>query len=128
MVNVTRSIDIERARPTRFPRFEIHADRCPQAFARVVDLLAARSLLPSELHARQSCTGLWIGLHLDIDRHAAERLAAKLRAIVSVDVVILIHAPTPPVEAGATGGDAPDLCASRCQTDPAERRAHQSAE
>jgi hypothetical protein len=67
--------------------------------ARIAGVFATRGLIPSELIARRSCAGLWIGLHLDIERDAAERLAEKLRAIVPIDAVILVHAPEKPLQA-----------------------------
>lgn len=124
MVHVTRSTDTARAHATRFPRFEIHADRCPQLLARIVGLFAARALSPSELHARQSCAGLWIGLHLDVDRETAERLAEKMRAIVSVDAVILIHAPLPSAE--IVGPSASETSDGNAQP-PVPGRVHEAA-
>ena len=92
MVLVARSSRGGDATQSRYPRFEIHAARCPQILARVTGLFAAQALIPTELHFRQSCGGIWIGLHADVSPDLAERVAAKLRAMVSVDAVILIPA------------------------------------
>jgi putative lipoic acid-binding regulatory protein len=81
-----------QAHPTS-PRFEIHADCSPQTLARIVGIFAAQNLVPSDLHARQSCAGIWIGLHIDMAADHAEQMAEKLRALVCTDAVILVPAP-----------------------------------
>jgi len=107
MVHVARPFDCSSPGKCRHPRFEVHTDRCPQVVARAIGLLAARALIPTEFHMRQSCGGLWLAFHVDVDPHTAERLAEKLRAMVSVAAVILIHDPAKvdrsrrPVEATA---------------------------
>jgi hypothetical protein len=100
-------------------RFEIHAERCPHALARVTGLLATYALLPQDLHARQSCGGLWLRFDAELDRAPAERIAERLRALVPVSAVILIH---PPREAdretvGHASFEAPMSCL-RIAADP----------
>ncbi len=75
------------------PRFEIHAESDPQTLARIVGTFAAQSLMPSDLYARQSCAGMWIGLHIHIPADHAEQMAEKLRALAFVYGVVLIPAP-----------------------------------
>jgi hypothetical protein len=77
------------------PRFEIHAEPCAEVLARVSGLLARLDLLPTDLHARRSCGGMWIGATVEGDNIRAERAAAKLRTIIGVHSVLLIPAPTP---------------------------------
>jgi hypothetical protein len=74
-------------------RFEIHAERCPHALARVAGLLATYALLPLDLQARQSCGGLWLRFDAELDRAPAERIAERLRALVQISAVILVHPP-----------------------------------
>ena len=87
-------------------RFEIHAERCPHALARIAGLLATHALLPRDLHLRQSCGGLWLRFDAEIERAPAERIAERLRALVPISAVILVH---PPCEAAAraTAAQAP---------------------
>ena len=75
------------------PRFEVHAELGPQTLARIVGILAAQNLTPSDLMARQSCGGMWISLHLDVAARHAGLLAEKLRSLVCVEAVILVPAP-----------------------------------
>jgi len=77
------------------PRFEIHAEPCAEVLARVSGLLARLDLLPTDLHARRSCGGMWIGATVEGDNIRAERAAAKLRTIIGVHSVLLIPAPVP---------------------------------
>jgi hypothetical protein len=93
MVHYARLSGSDATNPPAFPRFEIHAERCPQVLARILGLFAAQGLIPTEFHARQSCGGLWVYLHVDVPPERAERLAEKLRAMVSVDAVLLIQIP-----------------------------------
>jgi hypothetical protein len=79
--------------PSRAPRFEIHAARCPQVLPRILGVFARLDLLPIDLRARQSCGGLWVRFAVELDAARAERAAEKLRAIVGVEAVVLIHAP-----------------------------------
>jgi len=83
----------EFSAPPRAVRFEIHAQRCPQVLPRILGLFARLDLLPVDLNARQSCGGLWAGFSVDVDPDGAERAAEKLRAIIGVDAVVLVHAP-----------------------------------
>lgn len=91
MVQCAQSFPSQFSAPSRAPRFEIHADRCPQVLPRILGLFARLDLLPVDLRARQSCGGLWIRLAVEIDAASAERAAEKLRAIVGVEAVVLIH-------------------------------------
>lgn len=103
MVQTTYSFPPAQTSDARCPRFEIHGRRCPQLLARVAGMLAARTLVPTELHARKSCAGLWIAFDLNVDRESAERIAEKLRAIVTVDAVMLIHVPQPSCDDRCSG-------------------------
>ncbi len=94
MVHSARPSGGDATNPSAFPRFEIHADHCPQVLARIIGLFAAQGLIPTEFHARQSCGGLWACLHVDVPPAHAQRLAEKLRAMVSVHAVLLIQIPT----------------------------------
>jgi hypothetical protein len=91
MVQCAQSFPSQFSAPSRAPRFEIHADRCPQVLPRILGLFARLDLLPSDLRARQSCGGLWIRLAVEIDPASAERAAEKLRAIVGIEAVVLIQ-------------------------------------
>ena len=93
MVHYARLSGGDATRPSAYPRFEIHADCCPQVIARIIGLFAAQGLIPTEFHARQSCGGLWACLYVDVPPAQAQRLAEKLRAMVSVDAVLLIQIP-----------------------------------
>jgi len=106
MVQCAQSFPSQFSAPSRAPRFEIHADRCPQVLPRILGLFARLDLLPSDLRARQSCGGLWIRLAVEIDPASAERAAEKLRAIVGVEAVVLI-------QTSVAKRDAPRLVAVR---------------
>jgi len=80
------------AAPSSF-RFEIHADRCPQLLARIVDIFAAGGVLPTDLHARRSVAGLWAGIEAPLTPDQAERIAQKLRATVGVAWVLVMPVP-----------------------------------
>jgi len=93
MVHCAHSFSSPATAQPRAPRFEIHADGCPQVLPRILGLFARLDLLPVDVRARRSCGGLWAALHVEIDPASAERAAEKLRAMVGVDAVVLIHAP-----------------------------------
>lgn len=112
MVQYAQSFPPQFSAPSCAPRFEIHADRCPQALPRILGLFARLDLLPVDLRARQSCGGLWIRLAVEIDAEGAERAAEKLRAIVGVEAVMLIHAPA--AERPAEPRPIARLVAARC--------------
>ncbi|MBO9622728.1 MAG: hypothetical protein J7500_08445 [Sphingomonas sp.] len=94
-------------RRASLPRFEVHADRCPQALAKIVGMLANLDLLPRELQARQSCGGIWIAFEVEIEPARAERLAERFRALTSVAAVVLMLYPVdtaPQASEAADGG------------------------
>ncbi|HVJ01414.1 MAG TPA: hypothetical protein VM662_04475 [Sphingomonas sp.] len=93
MVQSTYPAAASDARGVRLPRFEIHADRCPQALAKIIGILANLDLLPRDLRARQSCAGIWIGFEVEIEPARAERLAERFRALTSVVAVVLMSWP-----------------------------------
>ena len=77
--------------PRTLPRFEVHADRCPQALAKIVGTFANLDLVPRNLRMRQSCGGMWLAIEIDVEPSGAERLAERLRAMVPVRGVVLIQ-------------------------------------
>lgn len=93
MVQSTYPAAVSDARGGRLPRFEIHADRCPQALAKIIGILANLDLLPRDLRARQSCAGIWIAFEIEIEPARAERLAERFRALTSVVAVVLMPWP-----------------------------------
>jgi hypothetical protein len=116
MVHSAHPIRCSYSAPSPYPRLEIHAELGPQTLARIVGVFAAQNLMPADLMARQSCGGIWIGLHIDVAPFHAVRLAEKLRSLVCVDAVILAQAPQPDLplagtptnlwmDAGAVGED-----------------------
>jgi hypothetical protein len=92
MVHVAHSGRAASARAA-VSRFEVHADRCPQTLAKVIGTFANLDLVPREMRVRHSCGGLWIAIEADLEERAADRIAARLRALVSVSAVLLIPLP-----------------------------------
>jgi hypothetical protein len=90
MVHPAHPIASSYSAASPLPRIEIHAERGPQTLARIIGIFAAQNLMPADVLARQSCGGMWIGLHIDVEQRHAERLAEKLRSLVCVDAVVLV--------------------------------------
>ncbi len=90
MVHSAHPIAFSYSASSPLPRIEIHAERGPQTLARIIGIFAAQNLMPADVLARQSCGGMWIGLHIDVEQRHAERLAEKLRSLVCVDAVVLV--------------------------------------
>jgi acetolactate synthase small subunit len=69
--------------------FSVQARAEPGVMPRVLELFAKRGLVPSTWHSRVTGEELAIDLQMQgLDRAAATYLAACLRQIVSVDVVL----------------------------------------
>lgn len=118
MVQCAHPFPSQFSAPSRAPRFEVHAARCPQALPRILAVFARLDLLPIDLRARRSCGGLWVRFAVELDAASAERAAEKLRAIVGVEAVMLIHAP--PAKRPAEPRPAARLVAARRVRAPAE--------
>jgi len=73
---------------SRYARFEVDADPCPQALARIVGLFAGQALLPSDIRAWHTDRGMCISIEVDLPPVQAARLSEKLRTLVSVRDVI----------------------------------------
>ena len=73
---------------SRYARFEVDADPCPQALARIVGLFAGQALLPSDIRAWHTDRGMCISIEVDLPPVQAARLSEKLRTLVSVRGVI----------------------------------------
>lgn len=77
-------------------RFEIHAAACADLLARITGVVARAGLMPLRFQARRSCGGMWIALEAEIDAEPAERLADRLRGLIDVGAVVLIHRASSP--------------------------------
>lgn len=114
MVQTVRADAVSMTCRAHFPRFEVHAQRCPQVLAKIIGLLAAQNLQPAEMHFRQSAAGLWMAMELDVEPAQAERLAEKLRSFVTVEAVILV----PAFEPGMSAGEVASLPSPRAENVP----------
>lgn len=73
--------------------FDIEAGLDPQSLPRILNLFAQRWLMPRHVSMRQEGERLLVAIEMsDLDRDAAELIAAKLRDMVLVTGVALKHA------------------------------------